>query len=371
MFLERRLLKNLDFYMLAAIISIVGTGILMIYSATHANYGDNNGDPFFFVKRQVLWFIIGAVAMFFTISIDYRNFSKYAGKIYIFNLIILASVLVIGKTSLGAQRWIDIGPFAFQPSEFAKIFIIITLATTLEDRIGELNTLRDLLPILIHIAIPMVLIMKQPDLGTSLVFIAIFFGMVLVAGISWKILAGVITTGICLLPVFWHFLKDYQKKRIMVFLDPNVDPTGSGYHIIQSKIAIGSGGLWGQGLFSGTQSQLNFLPEHHTDFIFAVLAEELGFVGVLFLLGLYFIVIWRGMLIASEAKDNYGTLLAVGIVSMLLFHLLVNIGMNSGIMPVTGLPLFFMSYGGSSMLTNMIALGILINVGMRRQKILF
>jgi len=370
-FIRKRLLKNIDYFVLAAVLSIVALGILMIYSATHANPGDNNGDPFFFVKRQFIWLILGLVAMFGMMTIDYQVFSRWSKKIYYFNLFLLVAVMVMGRTSLGAQRWIEIGPFALQPSEFAKIFIIITLATHLEGKIGQLKTLKDLLPALLHVGIPMIFIMKQPDLGTSLVFMAIFFGMIIAAGVEWKPFAILCGLGTAIMPLFWHVLKDYQKKRLLVFLDPNVDPTGAGYHIIQSKIAIGSGGIFGKGLFGGTQSQLNFLPEHHTDFIFAVVGEELGLLGAIFLLSLYFIIVWRGIKIASEAKDSFGTLLAVGVISMLTFHVLVNIGMTSGIMPVTGIPLPFMSYGGSALLTNMMAIGILLNVCIRRQKILF
>jgi rod shape determining protein RodA len=195
--------------------------------------------------------------------------------------------------------------------------------------------------------------------------------MLYVAGISSRHLLMIFGAGLAVMPIFWHFLKDYQKKRLTVFLDPSVDPLGSGYHIIQSKIAIGSGMLFGKGLFGGTQSQLNFLPENHTDFIFAVIGEELGFVGAVAILFLYFILLYRGIKIAGAARDNFGTLLATGIVSMIGFHILVNVGMTAGIMPVTGIPLPLMSYGVSSLTTNMLSIGILLNIYMRRQKILF
>ena len=361
----------MDYLLLATILLIVFFGITIIYSATHANPADNHGDPFVFVKKQVTWLILGLIAMFTMMSIDYREFTKWSKHIYIINLLLLLAVMFLGKSSLGAQRWIEIGPFVLQPSEFAKISIIITLATLLESKVGQIKTFGDLIPILFHVGVPMMLIMKQPDLGTSLVFMAIFFGIIFAAGVNWKPLTILCGLGAAAMPFFWHVLKDYQKKRLLVFLDPNVDPMGAGYHIIQSKIAIGSGGIFGKGIFAGTQSQLNFLPEHHTDFIFAVVGEELGFIGALFLLALYFTVVWRGLKIAAEAKDNLGMLLAVGVISMFIFHVLVNIGMNSGIMPVTGIPLPFMSYGGSAMLTNMMAMGLLLNVCIRKQKILF
>ena len=249
--------------------------------------------------------------------------------------------------------------------------MIVSLAALLQEKVGKLNTLSDLLPVAAYVGVPFLLVMKQPDLGTSLVFMAIFFGMIFACGINLKLLAGIFGTGIACLPLLWHVLKDYQKMRIMVFLDPNVDPLGSGYHIIQSKIAIGSGMLFGKGLFEGTQSQLNFLPENHTDFIFAVVGEEWGFIGTVVLLLLYLVVLWRGIQIARQAQDSFGTLLAVGITSMLAFHVLVNVGMTAGIMPVTGIPLPFMSYGVSALTTNIWAITILMNIYLRNQKLQF
>jgi rod shape determining protein RodA len=249
--------------------------------------------------------------------------------------------------------------------------MIISLATMLEERVGKLNNIHDLLPVAAYVGVPFLLVLKQPDLGTSLVFMAIFFGMVFTCGINLRLLGGIFATGIAMMPLLWHFLKDYQKMRIMVFMDPNVDPLGSGYHIIQSKIAIGSGMLFGKGLFEGTQSQLDFLPENHTDFIFAVVGEELGFIGVVVLLLLYLVVLWRGVQIAQDASDIFGRLLAVGITSMLAFHVLVNVGMTLGIMPVTGIPLPLMSYGVSSLTTNIVAIAILLNIQLRKKKLEF
>ena len=249
--------------------------------------------------------------------------------------------------------------------------MIISLANLLDKKAGRLNSFKDIIPIFIYVGIPFLLVLKQPDLGTSLVFLAILFGMLFIAGIRMKLLATIVGAGIMVAPLLWHFLKDYQKKRLTVFLDPNVDPLGSGYHIIQSKIAIGSGMLFGKGLFGGTQSQLNFLPENHTDFIFAVIGEELGFIGAVIILLLYFLLLYRGVKVAGAARDSFGMLLATGITSMLTFHVLVNVGMTAGIMPVTGIPLPLMSYGVSSLTTNLVSIGILLNIYMRRQKILF
>ena len=288
----------------------------------------------------------------------------------------------MGTTALGAQRWIALGPFVFQPSEFAKVIIIVTFARFLADREGRLNTLTDLLPAFAFIALPILLIIMQPDLGTSLVFIAIMFGMMFMVGANPKLLAGLIggggVVGFGWLYAYftnpakvWIPLHDYQIDRLTIFLDPYRDPLGDGYHIIQSQIAIGSGGILGKGIFNGSQNQLNFLPEQHTDFIFSVVGEELGFIGTMLLLTLFFVIMYRGIRIAYLAKDTFGTLLATGVVSMLAFHVLVNIGMATGVMPVTGLPLPLFSYGGSSMLSTLIAMGILQNVYSRRQKLVF
>ena len=365
---NKRFLRRLDFELLFASLGIVIYSLVMISSATHVN--TSGEERFWFVQRQGLFAIIDIAFAVLFMNFDYRGLQQYGKKFYIFNLIMLLAVMLVGHSALGAQRWIQIGPISLQPSEFSKLIMIICLASLLEERLGKINTLQDLLPIAIYVGVPFLLVLKQPDLGTSLVFMAIFFGMIIACGIRWKLLAGIILTGIATTPLLWHFMKDYQKMRIMVFLDPNVDPLGSGYHIIQSKIAIGSGMIFGKGLFEGTQSQLNFLPENHTDFIFSVVGEELGFIGATVLLILYLIVLWRGMQIAKNATDIFGRLLAVGITSMLAFHVLVNVGMTTGIMPVTGIPLPLMSYGVSSLTTNILAIAILMNIHVRKQKLI-
>jgi rod shape determining protein RodA len=365
--LNRRLLKNLDITLVVTVLLLLGISLIVISSATHVTTATE--DPYWFLQRQSIFTVVNILLIVFILSFDYHTFAKYAGVLYWFSVISLLAVRFVGQTALGAQRWIQIGPISLQPSEFAKIIIIITLAKMLENR--KLETLKDLLPVALHVGIPFVLILLQPDLGTSLVFIAITIGMVFMAGIRTRLFVGLIASGLAILPIFWQFLHDYQKKRLLVFIDPNIDPLGSGYHIIQSKIAIGSGMLFGKGLFNGSQSQLDFLPENHTDFIFAVIGEELGFIGAALILLMYFVVVYRGIKIAGEARDDYGTLLATGVTSMLLFHILVNIGMTAGIMPVTGIPLPLMSYGVSALTKNMVGIGILLNVYMRRQKIMF
>lgn len=362
-------IKKVDFTLIVVVLSIIMFSLVTIGSATHVN--NPSEERYWFVQRQGLFALANCMMVYFLLQFDYRMLKRYALYIYIFNLVMLVAVMLFGQTALGAQRWIQLGPVSLQPSEFSKIIMIISLAAMLDQKVGKLNTFSDLLPVAAYVGVPFLLVMKQPDLGTSLVFIAILFGMVFVAGINMRLLLTIFGGGIAFLPIFWYFLKDYQKMRIMVFLDPNVDPLGSGYHIIQSIIAIGSGMLFGKGLFEGTQSQLNFLPENHTDFIFAVVGEEMGFVGALVLLILYAVLLYRSMKIANDASDNFGLLLAVGITSMFTFHILVNVGMTAGIMPVTGIPLPLMSYGVSSLTTNMIAVAILLNIHMRRQKILF
>lgn len=365
--MDRKLLKYIDYQILIVILFITTISILIISSATHAT---SPGGNFHYAKMQFLFFCIGLVAMFFIMSMDYHTIAHWANVIYIANILLLISVMFFGKESMGAQRWFSIGPFGLQPSEFAKLAVIITLAKYLE-RKKALNNIKDVALAFLHVGLPLVLIMKQPDLGTSLVLLAILFGMIFVAGINYKLFGAIIGSGVLSLPLLWRFLHDYQKKRILVFLNPNLDPLGAGYHVIQSKIAIGSGKILGKGLFQGTQNQLDFIPEQHTDFIFAVLGEELGFIGGMLLLILFFLLLYRTVQIAFKARDLLGTYMVVGIATMWTFQILVNIGMTLGIMPVTGIPLPFMSYGGSSFLMNMMSVGIVLNVGMRRQKILF
>ena len=349
MFIKREW-KNLDKVMLLVSFFIVCISLAIIGSATHINKGAINYD---FVAKQGAAFVVDLMIILFFSRFDYAKLKKYAKPLYILNLLMLVAVMFVGT------------------SEFSKLIMIICTASILSDRVGQLNTWRQVLPIGLYVGIPFLLVLKQPDLGTSLVFLAITFGMLFVGRIKMSLLRNVFLAGVVLAPVGWHFLKDYQKSRITVFLNPNADPFGAGYHIIQSKIAIGSGMLFGKGLFQGTQSQLNFLPENHTDFIFSVIGEELGFLGCVFLLFLYFILVYRGLMIAKDCKDSFGMMLATGVVSMWAFQILVNVGMTCGIMPVTGIPLPFMSYGVSALTTNMMGLGLLLSIYMRQQTMIF
>ncbi len=283
--IERRLLKNVDFVLIFVVLFIMVAGLLMIYSATRTNAW---GDPFYFAKRQALWMVLSLAVVIIFLGFDYTGFPRWSSIMYLVNLGLLAAVLLVGKQALGAQSWIQVGPFVVQPSEFAKIMIILTLANHLARYEGRIETWWDFLSPFIHVGVPVLLILRQPDLGTALVFLAILFGMLFVAGAPLGRLLGVFGGGLALAVGaivghlkygWWIPLKDYQLKRLIVFVDPGVDPMGAGYHIIQSRIAIGSGGILGKGLFAGTQNQLDFLPERHTDFIFSVIGEELGFVG--------------------------------------------------------------------------------------------
>jgi rod shape determining protein RodA len=280
---------------------------------------------------------------------------------------LLVLVLLVGHTGLGAQRWVNIGPFRLQPSEVSKLAVILALARFLAaGRFRGSLGLREIVGPGLLLALPLVLILQQPDLGTSLMFLFIGGVMVFCAGLQLWLIASVFPITVFLAPILWRGLEDYQQRRILAFLKPELDPFGSGYHIIQSKIAIGSGGLWGKGLFQGTQSELRFLPEQHTDFIFSVIAEQFGLVGCLLFLVLYTLLILRGFEIAYETDDTFGALIVVGVITMIAFYVLVNVGMTTGLLPVVGVPLPFVSYGGSSMLTMWIGVGLILNVRMRK-----
>lgn len=362
-----RLTENIDFTLLFAVAFLCFYGLLVLYSSTRLAVTAGSG-PYFFVKRQSLWALLGFIFLTIIIFIDYHNLERYSKVIYFGAIVLLIMVIISGRSSYGARRWLAIGPFDFQPSEFAKIALIMFLADILsKNKLKFDNFFYYLLPFG-YTGLLILLVFMQPDLGTSLVYLAILIIMLFVAGIKIKFLVFTFLAGLSSVPVLWIFLKDYQKNRLFLFLNPNLDPLGGGYNVIQSRIAIGSGGFLGNGIFSGLQSQLNFLPAQHTDFIFSVVGEELGFVGTILLLGLYAIILWRGIKIALEARDLLGSLLAAGAVSFLFFHIVVNIGMAMGMLPATGLPLPFLSYGGSFMISNLMAIGILLNVELHKVK---
>jgi rod shape determining protein RodA len=369
----KKILNKLDYTLIAAVTLILVMSLFVLNSAT-AHLSSSN------LIKQIMWICVSIIVIMIILRFEYTVFIKYSKYLYLLNIILLISVFIFGSEVKGAQSWIKTPVGSIQPSEFSKILLILTFAHYLVLKQGQLNTFIDLIPSFIFVGIPLLLILKQPDLGTALVIIAIMVGMLFIAGANRKLLIGIFGGGslAAIGYVFGHWkfgwwlpLKTYQLNRILVVFDPNIDPKGAGWNVWQSKIAIGSGGLFGKGLGGGTQSMGQFLPEQWTDFIFAVLAEELGFIGAGLLLLAFFVLLNRGLRIASLAKDLYGSLVATGIISMYLFHILENVGMSLGLMPVTGIPLPFVSYGGSSMLTNMIGLGLLLNIYVRRQKILF
>lgn len=368
--ISKRLVQNLDWWLLGVVLALLGFGILVIYSATRSAGG--GGHSYAFVLRQAVSAAVSLAVLAGTISVDYRVFKKWATPFYVVMLGVLAVVLVMGRSAMGAQRWISLGPLgSFQPSEFAKLAVILFVAARLDDT-DDLTSLKSLLPTILHVGLPAALVLLQPDLGTALVFVGLFFAMLYVAGASPRHLGGIVAAGALLSPLaFFFLLRPYQQARLIAFLDPFKDPLGNGYNVIQALIAIGSGQLLGKGLFSGSQTQSNFVPENHTDFIFSAVGEEFGFLGSILLIAAYYFILSRGVSVVANAKDRFGALLATGVVTMLLLHVVINIGMNLGIMPVAGIPLPFVSYGGSSLLTNVVAVGILLNVHMRRQKILF
>jgi rod shape determining protein RodA len=366
----------MDFTLIIVVGLLITIGLVMIYSATHANITLTHGDPFFFVKKQTLAVVIGVVGLVLLLFFDYRISDRLSQVLYVLNLLMLALVLTpLGRSDNGAQSWL----FGIQPSELSKVVLIITFGKYLAEK-ESLNSFYNFIGPFIHLGFPLLLILLQPDLGTALVFIFFAFIMMYTAGASgWKLLLIVLIavvgiTGMFLANRFFNTplpIKHYQIARLTSFINPERDPRGSGWNVRQAVIAVGSGQFFGKGLFRGTQGRLGYLPENHTDFIFAVLCEELGFVGGFGVLFLFFTLIWRGIRISYQARDKTGNIIAIGIVAMFMFHVLENIGMNMAIMPITGIPLPFITAGGSSMIANLIAIGILINIWARRQKIMF
>lgn len=355
----------MDKTLIFLVVIIFVIGLFCLYSASY-NKSIEIGRSF--VLKQSVWMGIGLLIVILLVIIDYQRIIDFGYVLYVIGLFSLFLVLIFGHARLGAQRWFSIGGFSIQPSEFNKIIYIIMMTSYLGHTRANMSNIKGLLMPFLLTAPPFILILLQPDLGTALILLPVLFAMLFVAGVWIRHLFGLGLFGVLLSPVFWNFLKVYQKKRLLVFLDPNIDPLGAGYTIIQSKIAIGSGGLFGKGWLAGTQNQLNFLPERHTDFIFSVIGEEWGFLGAVVLVGLYFLMIKRGLMIVERTTDIYGKLLGIGIITMLGFQIFVNISMTIGLMPVVGLPLPLLSYGGSSLWTTLIAIGLLLNVGMRRTR---
>lgn len=362
---KRNFLSKIDVNLVVAILALNTIGLFNLFSATHGPNSDNVATLFI---QQIVWLSVGWVIYFGTTFIDYNFVQKIAYAFYSFNLIALVFVTFFGKVALGAQRWIDLGFFKYQPSETMKLAIIMVLAKILATRSSEKGMgLRQLWFPLLMIAIPFGLIVEQPDLGTALMICAISGTLLVFMKIKKSILITIMLVIATAIPVAWKFVfHDYQKKRVLTFLSPSNDPQGSGYNSIQSKIAVGSGKLLGKGFRQGTQSQLEFLPERHTDFIFSVLSEEYGFVGSVITISLFCILFIISLRIAATARDKFGALLVVGVVGYVFWHMTINVGMVIGLLPIVGVPLPLLSYGGSSMLTTMLGLGLVSSVAYRR-----
>ena len=353
-------LVSLNWLLVLLVMTIAGVGCLMLYSAANGSWSP-------WAYRHVLRFGIGLTIMLAIALVDIRFWMRTAYLGYMVALLLLGAVEIMGEIGMGAQRWIDLGLFQLQPSEVMKICLVLALARYFNgltyEEVG--NPLNLIIPLLM-VAMPALLVLKQPDLGTALMMIAGSGAIFFLAGVRiWKFLA-LIAAGVAAVPIVWGFLREYQQKRILTFLNPESDPLGSGYHILQSKIALGSGGIFGKGFLKGSQSHLNFLPEKQTDFIFTMLAEEFGMVGASCLIGLYVLVLAYGFAIAIRARSQFGRLVALGVTTTLFLYLFINVAMVMGLIPVVGVPLPMISYGGTAMLTMMIGLGLLLGVSVHR-----
>ncbi|HOK32743.1 MAG: rod shape-determining protein RodA [Limnochordia bacterium] len=376
--IPRRYWRNLDWPLILAVLCLTAIGMVVIYSASYSQLEAANLSPFYYVRRQALAFGLGLVLAIVIISLDYRTWKPWSRLIYLATILLLGTVLIFGHAVFGSQRWVRLGPLSLQPSELAKITLVLALAKLFEKEENG-QSVKGVVQAALLTLIPMALIIVQPDLGTAVIFVGLFFTMWYVGNARLKtlLIAGlvlvVVAAGLIVASLngWLSIIKPYQLTRLLVFLNPYADRDGAGWNVIQSIIAIGSGGFLGKGIRGGTQSSLHFLPANHTDFVFSVIAEEFGFLGALVVVGLFLLVIWRGLRIAAVAKDTYGTLLAAGATSIFFFHLIINVGMALGMMPVTGLPLPFITAGGSTMITSLMAVAIILNVGLRRSKIMF
>lgn len=355
-----RSFRDFDWTLLAITLVISVLGVIQIYSATH----DTKFHDAWW--KQIVWIGLGLGLMWLVASIDYHTLLGQVPLLYGITVAGLLVTVALGARIFGSRRWIPVGPLTLQVSEFTKLVIILMVARHLSELRRDEIGLRDLLKIGVLVGIPAALVMRQPDLGTSLTYLAVLGGGILLAGLRWQHLAAIALIGGLSLPVAWTFLSDYQKGRLETFVNPYADPRGRGYQVIQSRIAVGHGGMWGTGATRGTQTQLRFLPVAHTDFIFSAFAEEHGFLGVALVLGLYLLLILLIVQNAQAAPDRSGMYICMGVATLLLFHILVNVGMVVGSMPVTGIPLPLMSSGGSHMLLVFMMLGLVNNVRLRR-----
>jgi rod shape determining protein RodA len=361
-----RLLRNVDWVLLTATLLLLGFGFAIIYSTTFNIAGGSE------TLQQLFFVSIGLTGLILLARMDYRMLKRFSGLLYLLTIAMLVATKFLGSTKLGATRWIDLGFVQFQPSEIAKVFMVIVMSKFFAENVDQMHRPKIFIKSLIYIGIPTILVALQPDLGTAMTFAIIWGAMLLVSNINKLYTFAVGGLTLLAMPIVYRFfLKDYQKSRILTFLDPTADPTGTGWNVAQAKIAIGSGQFWGRGLGHGPQSQLNFVPFKHTDFIFAALAEEMGFVGAFALIVLFAIMLYRILKIAMLSRDYFGMFIATGIFAILFFHIFINVGMNLGIMPVTGIPLPLVSSGGTSVVITLMCIGILESIFIRYKKIDF
>ena len=377
---KKQLRHNLDWITILLVLALVCFGLISIasilaspFEGTEQSIGDYMEKlNLEYVSRQIVNFLVGLAAMLVVLLVDYQSFKPFIKYVYAANLLLLVILLLVGESTRGVAGWFNIGSRAFQPAELCKITLIIYLSKFVSetmDREGGLKRFSDIVKTVGLCALPTMLVALQPDWGTAFVFIMVLICLLFIGKIGWQYILGAVVVLGAALPLAYHYVMSAdQRGRIDVFLDPTKDLSGKGYNVSQAKISIGSGQVYGKGFFTdGTLAQLKYVPERHTDFIFAGIIEAVGFVGGTILIVLYFLLIFRWLYVAIRAKDNFGTCLVIGAMGMLLAHVFENIGMNVGIMPVTGIPLPFISYGGSNLLTNMIAVGLVLNVWMRRQ----
>ena len=358
--IDRRLLTQIDWLLIATTALLALAGLVTIYSATFA------GSQYIYT-RHTFFLALGTLIFLVTVILDYSLLDRFAYQIYAFAILALFIVLFLDPIA-GTHRWISLGFISFQPSEFSKLALVVALAKYFSARtIPEKGLdIKGLLRPSAILAVPFLLVAREPDLGTALTLLLIFCTMALVVKVNWKTLVGITLALAPVVPLAWSGLKEYQKTRVLSFFSPSEDTLGSGYHLLQSKIAIGSGGLLGKGFTKGTQGTLRFLPEHHTDFVFPIFAEEWGFISCFILLSLFMLLILRGLNTAKTSKDRFGFLAALGISAIFFWHVVINLGMVCGLLPVVGMPLPFLSYGGSFLVTSLVGVGILVNIGMRR-----
>jgi len=353
--------RDIDLTLLVIVLLICGVGVLQIYSAT-LDTGFHSA-----WWKQIIYVCGGLVLMWIVLAWDYHSLTHYVPWFYIISVSALLGTALLGNEVFGSKRWIPLpGGTRLQVSEFVKLVIILLVARFLTDLKSDELEIWDMAKLAGLVAVPAGLVLLQPDLGTALTYMAVLVTGAFLAGLRWKYVLSIVFVAVLVLPLGFHFMKDYQKARLVSFMDPDRDPKGSGYQLIQSQIAVGNGGMFGKGVTKGTQTQLRFLPVPHTDFIFSAFAEEHGFVGVVVVLSLYFVMIMRIVQNAQAASDRSGMYICMGVAGLLLFHMLVNVGMVVGRMPVTGIPLPFMSAGGSSVWSNFLALGLVNNVRLRR-----